>query len=330
MYARGQQATAHAEAAYDAAVSAYNSQAAAYNAAMQAGKNPGTRPVEPGPFVDPGAADRAEAQAVLASARARRDAAADQAESTLTRATGLAPATPSLWSQLGDDLSDAWNIDRLIGTPSELIGPDGDLAGHQQHTLWGTTIWATGGASTPLRFPGQYLDPETGLHYNYHRYYDPTTGAYLTPDPLGLAPSPNPHAYVPNPTVLTDPLGLAPCPGVPASEAGTGADNVVNGVRLAQQLTREEAASVFTQGGELKPEVIAQSREIINGTQLGNKQLVSELTSNGSDIADWGKYTTPTFRSPAGAFQVHFYYNPIINKVFYGQDYKVVFVGGSP
>jgi uncharacterized protein RhaS with RHS repeats len=35
-------------------------------------------------------------------------------------------------------------------------------------------------------------------------------GAYLTPDPLGLAAAPNPHAYVMNPQVLADPLGLAP------------------------------------------------------------------------------------------------------------------------
>jgi RHS repeat-associated protein len=103
-------------------------------------------------------------------------------------------------------------ITDLIGTPSELVGADGNLAGHQQHTLWGTTTWATDGASTPLRFPGQYADPETGLHYNNHRYYDPATGAYLTPDPLGLTPAPNPHAYVPNPTTHTDVLGLAPYP----------------------------------------------------------------------------------------------------------------------
>ena len=87
---------------------------------------------------------------------------------------------------------------------------DSALAGHQLHTLWGTTTWVTGGASTPLRFPGQYADPETGLHYNNHRYYDPITGAYLTPDPLGLTSAPNPHTYVRNPTVLVDPLGLAP------------------------------------------------------------------------------------------------------------------------
>ena len=75
--------------------------------------------------------------------------------------------------------------------------------------MWGRTAWR-GRADTPLRFPGQYADPETGLHYNQHRYYDPEVGAYLTPDPLGLAAAPNPHAYVMNPQVLADPLGLAP------------------------------------------------------------------------------------------------------------------------
>jgi RHS repeat-associated protein len=112
----------------------------------------------------------------------------------------------------------------LIGAPAELVGPDGNLAGYQQRTLWGTTLWKPGGAATPLRFPGQYADPETGLHYNNHRYYDPLTGRYLTPDPLGLAPGPNPHTYVPNPTIATDPLGLIGdgCPGTGGAPPGTG------------------------------------------------------------------------------------------------------------
>ena len=108
----------------------------------------------------------------------------------------------------------------LIGTPAELTAPDGTLAGCQRHTLWGTTVWDPGGAQTPLRFPGQYADPETGLHYNQHRYYDPAAGSYLTPDPLGLTPAPNPHAYVSNPQVVSDPLGLAPYD--PAAEPGGG------------------------------------------------------------------------------------------------------------
>ncbi|WP_306316269.1 MULTISPECIES: RHS repeat-associated core domain-containing protein [unclassified Streptomyces] len=103
----------------------------------------------------------------------------------------------------------------LVGTPTELIDSGGNLAWHTRTTVWGTTTWsAKSTAYTPLGFPGQYLDPETGLHYNHHRYYDPATARYLTPDPLGLAPAPNPVTYVHNPHTWTDILGLAPgeCP----------------------------------------------------------------------------------------------------------------------
>ncbi|MEU2751827.1 putative T7SS-secreted protein [Streptomyces collinus] len=99
----------------------------------------------------------------------------------------------------------------LIGTPTELIDESGDIAWRTRSTLWGTTAWARdSSAYTPLRFPGQYYDPETGLHYNYFRHYDPETGRYTSPDPLGLAPAPNPVAYVDNPHSGCDPLGLMP------------------------------------------------------------------------------------------------------------------------
>ncbi|MEU3252694.1 putative T7SS-secreted protein [Streptomyces sp. NPDC006997] len=99
----------------------------------------------------------------------------------------------------------------LIGTPTELIDETGDIAWRTRTTLWGTTAWARdSSAYTPLRFPGQYYDPETGLHYNYFRHYDPETGRYTSPDPLGLAPAPNPVAYVDNPSSGYDPLGLMP------------------------------------------------------------------------------------------------------------------------
>ena len=60
-----------------------------------------------------------------------------------------------------------------------------------------------------LRFPGQYYDAETGLHYNYHRDYDPATGRYLQPDPIGLVGGPNVYSYVyDNPLSYADPFGL--------------------------------------------------------------------------------------------------------------------------
>ncbi|MGH8488494.1 MAG: RHS repeat-associated core domain-containing protein, partial [Gammaproteobacteria bacterium] len=59
-----------------------------------------------------------------------------------------------------------------------------------------------------LRFPGQYYDSETGLHYNYFRDYDPTIGRYIQSDPIGLDGGLNPYLYAnANPLRYTDPTG---------------------------------------------------------------------------------------------------------------------------
>jgi len=60
-----------------------------------------------------------------------------------------------------------------------------------------------------FRFPGQYFDEETGLHYNMHRYYNPATGRYMTPDPIGLEGGINLYGFVQNdPVNFVDPWGL--------------------------------------------------------------------------------------------------------------------------
>ena len=84
----------------------------------------------------------------------------------------------------------------------------------------GSTVWTwdsgafgaeapTGSATVNLRFPGQYYDGETSLHYNWNRYYAPATGRYISSDPMGLEAGLNTYAYAAlNPMILLDPLGL--------------------------------------------------------------------------------------------------------------------------
>ncbi|MGW1738873.1 DUF6531 domain-containing protein [Nocardia sp. NPDC001965] len=97
----------------------------------------------------------------------------------------------------------------LVGTPTHLVDPRTHrIVGRAKVTLWGVATWM--GADTPLRFPGQYCDTETDLHYNRFRYYDPRTARYISTDPLGLAPAPDPTAYPSDPLRESDPFGLDP------------------------------------------------------------------------------------------------------------------------
>jgi RHS repeat-associated protein len=61
-----------------------------------------------------------------------------------------------------------------------------------------------------FRFPGQYYDQETGLHYNYHRYYDPKTGRYLTADPSHSIQPVESGIYFVIPAFLDTPQELNP------------------------------------------------------------------------------------------------------------------------
>jgi RHS repeat-associated protein len=95
------------------------------------------------------------------------------------------------------------------GTPTEIIGAEGNVAWRGHFSLFGDAYRPDiQRVRNPFRFQGQYYDSETGFHYNRFRYYYPPCGRYLSPDPLGFSAGTNLYRYVINPLQLTDPLGL--------------------------------------------------------------------------------------------------------------------------
>ena len=137
----------------------------------------------------------------------------------------------------------------LVGAPTELLTVDGAVAWHRSASLSGETLPEAlpekEAATCLLRFPGQYHDAEIGLDYNYQRYYEPQTGRYTTPDPLGLAPAPNHHGYVDNQMLHLDPLGLAG--GPPPGGWPTGPISMDTAVDLGANFVNPDAR--FVQSG---------------------------------------------------------------------------------
>jgi RHS repeat-associated protein len=122
-----------------------------------------------------------------------------------------------------------------LGTPQELTDYRGEI-------MWSAKYRAYGNLATldiaeidnPLRFQGQYFDAETGLHYNRHRYYNPSTARFLTPDPIKLAGGLNNYQYVPNPTGWVDPLGLDNCPEGNGCKPPSGLEAPENGAKVSE------------------------------------------------------------------------------------------------
>jgi len=100
-------------------------------------------------------------------------------------------------------------INDHLGTPRKVVDENGVVIWSADYRPFGEAALSTEAVTNNFRFPGQYYDQETALHYNYHRYYNPHTGRYLTPDPIGLAGGINLFAYVQNnPVNSYDLLGL--------------------------------------------------------------------------------------------------------------------------
>ncbi len=96
-----------------------------------------------------------------------------------------------------------------LGTPQVITDENQAIVWQANYDSFGKATIITENITNNIRFPGQYFDQETELHYNYFRYYDPSTGRYITSDPIGLNGGLNTYAYVGgNPLRWVDPKGL--------------------------------------------------------------------------------------------------------------------------
>ena len=125
------------------------------------------------------------------------------------RTYGWAPhfqwSTDPLFLKIGSQYY--WYQNDHQGTPQKLITSSGLVVWSATYDSFGNAQIDVEVITNNLRFPGQYFDAETGLHYNWNRYYDPETCRYLRTDPFGDGL--NLYAYVfNNPLSLIDPLGL--------------------------------------------------------------------------------------------------------------------------
>ena len=97
-----------------------------------------------------------------------------------------------------------------IGIPREMTDKDGNLLWFGNYTGWGRLkeeTKVTDSAYQPFRLQNQYADPETGLHYNFFRYYESDAGRFVNQDPIGLMGGENLYWFAPNAQDWVDPLG---------------------------------------------------------------------------------------------------------------------------
>ena len=101
-----------------------------------------------------------------------------------------------------------------LGTPQELVDMNARIVWSGNYFAWGCLKEEKDDQQIdcPLRFQGQWYDPESGLHYNRFRYYNPEIGRFISQDPLGLVGSKHLYTYAPNPIEWSDPLGLVASP----------------------------------------------------------------------------------------------------------------------
>ena len=104
----------------------------------------------------------------------------------------------------------------------------------ESYNVYGAVVGHTGNNTTPIGYAGAYTDPVTGFLALLHRYYDPTTGEFLSRDP-DVATTHQPYEYAgDDPANLTDPTGDSCAGGLTTGTALTAFADAYGGWQLQQ------------------------------------------------------------------------------------------------
>ncbi|QMC78474.1 RHS domain-containing protein [Escherichia fergusonii] len=172
------------------------------------------------------------------------------------------------------------------GYPQCMTDSDGGIVWRARVQLWGNIRFEENRdiysvhPQQNLRFAGQYLDRETGLHYNTFRYFLPESGRFSQPDPISLEGGINLYQYALNPLGWIDPLGLARRPCETETFIRFMSDHEAARVQLANKLV----VSVNRTTGEItnKPRWISLKGYERPGTSKLNTRKVTFTVKKGT------------------------------------------------
>ena len=152
-----------------------------------------------------------------------------------------------------------------LGTPQVVTNEDQNVVWQADYQPFGEVDVTVNTLDQEARFPGQYTDDATGLHYNYFRDYDSSIGRYIQSDPLGLYGGLNTYGYAyQNPIANFDPDGRLVWFGIPvaywiAGGAAFGAGASCVATNCGQVAV--DGISMVMAGLQTKPNTITHGRE---------------------------------------------------------------------
>ena len=208
-------------------------------------------------------------------------------------------------------------VNDAIGTPRELLDSQGHVVLRIQRSAWGERTGQAPPGAVPVRCPvafqGQWVDEESGLHYNKFRYYDPTSCRFISQDPLRLLGGLNLYAYCRNPINWADPLGLS----CQSDSAKRGRDAAEKDLLAAKHTILAEEVTMVVNGSRIRADFVTMDPagnihviEVKNGTgRLTENQTnagVFDMNNPGNSsphpggTIDTSSGTTTTFTTSTG------------------------------